>query len=128
VSSDQVALRVDIGLDSKADAVELDEETERLRDELPWLGVDAVDRPAAGPAPEGTRAVDIAALGTLLVAAAPDLIGQVVRSIADWFARSRSHSVKLTLDGDCIELSNVTRADQQQMLDAFLARHPDRPG
>jgi hypothetical protein len=127
VSGGQFALRVEIGLDPDAgDVVELDAQTTRLRNELLQLDVDSVDRPTAGSAPEGTRAVDVAALGTLLIAAAPELITQVVRSISDWFTRSHSHSVKLTLDGDSIELSSVTRADQRLMLETFMARHTER--
>jgi Effector Associated Constant Component 1 len=120
---ESVRLRVDVGLGLAADPVELDDETMRLREELLQLDVDAVERPRAGPAPEGTRAGEAAVLGTLVVAVGRELIGSVIRSIEAWFTRSHSHSVKLTLDGDCIELSKVSDADQLQLLEAFLARH-----
>jgi hypothetical protein len=116
---ESVRLRVDVGLGLAADPVELDDETMRLREELLQLDVDAVERPRAGPAPEGTRAGEAAVLGTLVVAVGRELIGSVIRSIEAWFTRS----VKLTLDGDCIELSKVSDADQLQLLEAFLARH-----
>jgi hypothetical protein len=62
-------LQVEIGLEPDADAAELDEETLELRQELLELDVNAVERPAAGPPPEGARAIELALLGTLLVTA-----------------------------------------------------------
>jgi len=55
------------------------------------------------------------------------VIGGVIGAIEAWVARRRTRTVKLTLDGDSIELSNVTAADQRRMLEAFLARHTTSP-
>ena len=118
-----VQLQVEVGLDADADAVELDEETVRLRDELLELDVDAVERPAGGPPPPATRAVEAALLGTLLVEAGREVIGAVVRTIAGWAAQRRARNVKLTLGGDSLELSDISDESQRQLLEAFLVRH-----
>jgi hypothetical protein len=120
---DLLRLRLDVGLGEEADAAELDDETAQLRDELLELDVSRVERPTAGPAPEGARAAEVAVLGTLLVEVGRGVIGGVVRAIEAWVVRRRTRSVKLTLDGDSIELSNVSDADQRRMLEVFLVRH-----
>jgi hypothetical protein len=118
-----VQLQVEVGLDPDADAVELDEETVRLREQLLDLDVDAVERPAGGPPPPGTRAVETALLGTLVVEAGREVIGAVVRVIVGWAAQRRSRNIKLTLGGDALELSDISDESQRQLLEAFLARH-----
>jgi len=123
MTDDQIALRVDIGLDPDADATELDQETLQLREELLELNVDAVNRPSAGPPPQGTRAVEAAVLGTLLVELGRAVLGPAVQAIAGWVARRGTRSVKVTLDGDTIELSNASQEDQREILKTFLARH-----
>jgi hypothetical protein len=126
--SSRVELRVEIGLDTDADAAELDAETLQLRGELLELDIDSVERPSAGLAPEGARAVDAVELGTLLVQLTTGLIAPVVHSIMAWMTRRHTRSVKLTVDSDSIELSNASASEQQQMLEAFLARHANAAG
>jgi hypothetical protein len=116
-------LRVDVGLEADADAEELDEETVRLRNELLELDVEAVERRSEGPPPPGTRAIEVAVLGSLLVALGREAIPAVVRTIESWVGRRRDRSVKLELGGDSIELSSVSTEEQQRLLRAFLARH-----
>jgi hypothetical protein len=95
----------------------------QLRSELLELDVDDVRAPTGGPAPAGTRGVEAAQIGTLLVAAGRVAIGPVVAAIQSWVARRASRSVKLTIDGDSIEVSNVSPADQRELIESFLAKH-----
>ncbi len=118
-----VELRLNVGVEPDADAAELDEATAQLREELLELDVDAVDRPAGEPPPPGTRAAEAVLLGTLLVPLGREAIAAVVRTIETWVARRSSRTVKVTLDGDSIELSNVSDADQRRLIDSFVARH-----
>ena len=60
-------LQIEI-LDPTADDQELDELTESLRQDLLELDVDSVSRPTLGPGPEGSKGLDLAAVGALLVA------------------------------------------------------------
>ena len=74
-------LQIQIGEAQDADADELDDATGRLREELLELDVEAVERPAAGPAPPGSRGLEIAALGTLLVSLAHDALPVVLATL-----------------------------------------------
>lgn len=123
MSGSGIALRLEIGLESDADAAEIDDATSQLRTELLELDIDEVKAPSGGPAPVGTRGVEAAQIGTLLVAAGRLAIGPVVAAIQSWVARRASRSVKLTIDGDSIEVSNVSHEDQRELIQSFLARH-----
>jgi hypothetical protein len=60
-----LAVKVAVGPDS--DAEELAQATRQLRRELLDLDVDSVEAPPAGEPPAGSRAVDVATLGALVV-------------------------------------------------------------
>jgi hypothetical protein len=128
MSGSRLELRVEVDLGADADTAEVDEQALLLRADLLELDVDSVERPSAGPAPEGARAVDAIELGTLLVELTTGMIVPVVHSIRAWVARRQTRSVKLTLDGDSIELSNASDSEQQQILEAFFARHVSAAG
>ena len=128
MSEPEIAVRLEVGLESDADASEIDDATSQLRSELLELNVDDVKAPSGGPAPAGTRGAAAAEIGTLLVAAGRAAIGPIVAAIQSWVARRASRSVKLTIDGDSIEVSNVSPEDQRELIESFLARHaPDSP-
>jgi hypothetical protein len=116
-------LRIDVGLEPDADAGELDAATLQLRRELLELDVEDVERPSAGPAPEGARAVEAALLGTLVVKTTSDVLGAVVHAIAGFLTRSPNRSVTLEMHGDSIVVSNPSAEDQRRLIEAFLARH-----
>ena len=116
-------LQIQIGEAEDTAADELDDATGRLREELLELDVDAVERPAAGPAPPGTRGLEIAALGTLLVSLAHEALPVVMATVARWVSRHGQRSVTIELDGDRIEVSGASAEDQRRLIDAFVARH-----
>jgi Effector Associated Constant Component 1 len=127
MSETAIAVRLEVALEPDAEATELQDAASQLRRELLELDVEKVEAAAGGPAPPGTRAVEVAEIGTLLVAAGKVAIGPIVQVIQGWIARRASRSVKLTIDGDSIELSNASAEEQRQLLQAFVARHaPDR--
>ena len=98
-----------------------------LRQELLATDVRAVEPYRAGEVPEGTRGPGLAAIaGVLSVSLAPGLqvLGSVVTVVRDWLRRSGSgRTVKMTLDGDTIELSGASDAVQQQLVDAWVRKH-----
>ena len=116
-------IAIAVRLEADADSAELEDATSQLRRELLALDVDDVKAPAVGEAPPGTRGAVGAEIGTLLVAAGRAAIGPVVAAIQSWVARRASRSVKLTIDGDTIEVSNVSPEDQRELIESFLARH-----
>jgi hypothetical protein len=116
-------VRIDVGLEPDADAAKLDRETLQLRGELLDLDVEDVVRPSAGPPPPGTRAVEAAVLGTLVVTATKKAVAAVIGTVAGWSRRRPDRSVKLEIDGDSIEVTDPSAEDQQRLIEAFLARH-----
>lgn len=109
-----------------ADDARLEELALLLRHELLALDVRAVEPARGGEAPEGTRGGLAAIAGVLSVSLAPGLqvLGGVVSVVRDWLRRSGSgRTVKITIDGDTIELSGASDAVQQQLVDAWVRKH-----
>ncbi len=123
MDGEAVELRIDVRIEPDADAAELDEATLQLRRELLELDVQDIERPSAGPPPAGTRAVEEALLGTLVVTATRELVDTLVHVVAGWLRRSSNRSVKLEIDGDSIEVTDPSAEDQRRLIEAFLARH-----
>lgn len=99
----------------------------QLRRELLDLDVNAVEVPRAGEPPSGSRAVDLAALGALVVNFAdPQLLAAVVAAVRSWLAGSSRRSIKLQLGGDALELTGVSSNEQRRLTDEWLARHTSR--
>lgn len=119
-----LGIRVDVGPD--ADPEEVAEATLRLRREL--LDLDAtVELARAGEPPPGARAVELAALGTLMLTIAqPDLLAAVVTAVKSWRGSAQHRSVRLELDGDVLELTGVSTSEQRRLADAWLRRHQGR--
>jgi len=117
-----LSVQVAVGPDS--DAEEVTQATLQLRRELLDLDIDAVEVPRAGEAPPGSRAVDMAALGALVVNLADSqLLATVVAAIRSWLAGSPRRSIKLQLGGDALELTGVSSKEQRRLTDEWLARH-----
>jgi len=105
-----------------------------LRAELLQLDVENVTSPRAGDIPPGARVVDPATIGALLVALGKSAEGlqSVVSVIRNWLRRGGGtrRTVRLELDGDALELSQASPADQERLIKLFLERHAtagDRP-
>ncbi|WP_426593058.1 effector-associated constant component EACC1 [Cellulomonas sp. McL0617] len=98
----------------------------RLREELIALAVDDVRPATGGEVPPGSRGPSVAEIGTLLVSLGPSVqvLQSLVQGITSWLRRDRSVSaVKVSIDGDVLELSAATSEQQTALVDAWLARH-----
>jgi hypothetical protein len=116
---------VQVAVGPEADSEEVAEVTAQLRHELLDLDVDAVQSARAGTPPPGTRAVDLAALGALVVTITQaDVLTAVVATVQSWVAGGQQRSVKLELDGDVLELTGVSSREQRRLADEWLRRHP----
>ena len=126
-----VKLRLQIS-EEAADADRLAEVTGYLRAELLQLDVENVTTPQSGDVPPGARVVSVAAVGTLLVAMGQSVDGlrSVVSAIRDWLRRGEGtqRTVRLELDGDALELSQASAADQARLIELFVARHATGEG
>jgi hypothetical protein len=120
-------LGIQVAMGPDADAEEVAEATLQLRRELLDLDVEAVELPRAGEAPPGTRAVELAALGALVVTVGQSpLLGPVVAAVRSWLAGSPQRSIKLELNGDALELTGMSSKEQRQLADEWLRRHESR--
>jgi hypothetical protein len=119
-------LGIQLAVGSDDDAEQVAEATRQLRRELLDLDVEAVEQPRAGEPPPGSKAVELATLGALLVTVAKSqLLGPVVAAVRSWLAGSQ-RSVRLELDGDVLELTGVSSREQQRLADEWLRRHTGR--
>ena len=121
----QLAAVVDAGPDS--DAEELAELTRRLRGQLLELDVDTVEPATGGEAPAGSKGVELLAIGGLVIqfAMKSEVLKSVVDATTAWLGRQQGRSVKLTLDGDTLEVTGVSSDEQRRLVDLWVARHAD---
>jgi hypothetical protein len=120
-------IRVEL-FDADADPSAVDRDTRVLRDEL--LDIDEVDAVAAaidGPAPPGTRSVDVQSLGALVVSVRPtvEVVAHVVSVLRGWLAAGlhagqTARSLRVTVNGQSLELSAATAEEQQALVEQFI--------
>jgi len=98
-----------------------------LRRELLELDVADVTALSAGKPPAGARAFDVAAAGGLLVtlSQSAQMLRIVISTIRTWLTRGEAAArrVRLEIDGDVLELSEVTAADQERLIALFASKH-----
>lgn len=116
---------VHVTADPGADEQELAELTGRLRDELLELDVDNVQFVQGGEPPPGAKGLDVVQVGELLVSVATSsgALRAIVSVIQGWLSRARQRSVKIEIDGDLLEVGGLSSADQQRLIDHWIARH-----
>lgn len=119
-------LRIELG-EEGADPERLDTLSSYLRDELRELDVEDVTALPAGPPPPGSRAIDVAAIGGLLVALGPSVqaIKPVVAAVIRWLGRGGGtrRTVRMEIGGETLELADASAADQARLVDMFVTRH-----
>ena len=121
--SHTLELLVTISPDSDTDDVELDQLTTALRRRLGDLDVEQVDRVRGADVPAGAKPIDAIAVGALVVSLAPPILTAALSLLQEWLANRPVRRIKLTLDGDSIELTAASRDSQQRLIEAFLRRH-----
>ena len=118
-------LTVEVEAAADSDAEELAQLTNRLREELRGLDVEAVYSASGGEAPDSSKGIDLLAAGALVVQFVlhPDVLQSIIDSVRLWLGRQRARSIKLTLDGDSIELTRASTAEQDQLVELWMMRH-----
>ena len=117
------ALRLDLDLGPGAGVQELEDAAGDLLRELRELDVESVERVSAGVPPPGSRAIEVAALGSFVVTHGKAAVGQLAGVLQTWLARRSGRAVKLTLGADSIEISGGSAGYQRQLIETFLAAH-----
>ncbi|MFE9771752.1 hypothetical protein ACFYOV_08800 [Streptomyces sp. NPDC005931] len=110
-----------------SDQEELGRLTLRLRERLLELDVDDVALDRSGHIPDGAKPVDAIALGALVVTMAPLALRSVLGLVQTWIENRPVRTVSISLGEDTLELEAVSSADQQRLIDAFLAAHTPSP-
>jgi hypothetical protein len=130
--SEMVRAATELSVEQQAepdtDAGELDQLLVRLRAELLDLDVEAVRRSVQGGAPPDSKGVDLLAAGKLSVrlVTIPAVLASIIRELRWWIGRNRARSVKLTLDGGTLEVSGVSAAEPERLIDLWVTRHAAR--
>lgn len=109
-----------------ADAARVDVLHRQFREELRQVDDVDVHAPAIETLEPGSRGLDPATVSALAVAVVGSggLTG-LVASVRAWLGRGHDEprSVRLAIGGDVIELSGASTAEQERLLEVFLARH-----
>lgn len=116
--ADTLRIRLDVAAGVDDDL--LDRMTGDLRAELLHLDVESVTRPPGDPAPDGSKAGEVLAVGALLVAVAPPFVEGVMTVLTSWLSRQRS-DVSIEIDGQRFT-GAVSREERRQLVAAYLAR------
>jgi hypothetical protein len=123
----RLTLEVQAGPDASPE--EVDQVTRQLLEDLRQMEIDSADLVSAGPAPDGTKAVDPVTLGAIAVAVLPTLLPKVVDFVQAWSQRGQGRSVKFKgkIGGQAIEFEGP--ADELKALIANLSSqaHPNQP-
>jgi hypothetical protein len=125
VTVDRGELAVEVEPPADADAEELAQLTNRLRVELLRLDVDDVQSASAGSAPDSSKGIDLLAAGGFVVhfVLRADLLQSIIDGVRSWLRRQNAHSIKLTLDGDSLELTRLSSAEQDRLVELWVTRH-----
>jgi hypothetical protein len=115
-------LRVELGAD--VDEQQLDAMTTSLRRQLLELDVETVERVAAGPAPEGAKAIETLALGALVVklVARRETLAGVAGLIRSWLGSRPDRTARLRFGEDEVELTGLSPEQQERLIASWLER------
>ena len=106
-----------------ADAARLETLSLQLREELLSTGADDVTRLTTDEAPSGTRGLELAAAGALVVSVANSVaaLSQVVETVRRWLGRgSGGRTVELTIGDRHLRLTGASAEEQTRLINAFL--------
>lgn len=121
---DRVEVLLEVGETTASDPDELASLTALLREELLDLDVDEVRSVAGGAAPPGSKGIELAAIGALVVrlVSSPKALLGVVRTIAGWVERSGARSVRVQIGDDVLEVTGISTEDQRAVIASWIER------
>ncbi|WP_158751694.1 hypothetical protein [Streptomyces bicolor] len=108
------------------DQEDLEQLTQLLRQDLLETDVAAVDLVTAQESPAGAKGLAAVAGALAVQVRTFTALRQMVSAVRAWAGRT-GRSCKVCLDGDCIEVTGVTPELQEQLVNAWLARHAAAP-
>ena len=120
----QLRLQVaEAGLDSE----ELADRATALVGELSQLDVDDISPVTEGEAPPGSKGLELATIGAMIVTLvrSREKLAEVVATVRDWLGRGGGGNVRLEIDGDVLEVSDVSAAERKKLIDTWVQRHTE---
>jgi len=123
--SSERSLHLQLTADADVDEDELSDLTAHLRSRLLESDVTDVSPDRTGAVPQGARAGEAIAVGALVVSLAPSLVRSVFHTVETWMQHRPLRSVKITIDGRTIELTNASGDQQARLVEAFIASTAD---
>jgi hypothetical protein len=118
-------LLIELLLDPDADSAEAETYGRQLRAELAQLDVEAVSPMVLADVAQGAKGagVDWASL-LVTLSAAGGVVTSVIAVVQDWLARhSAAQSIKMTIDGDTIELGRASVQERGELISTWVRRH-----
>jgi hypothetical protein len=126
LESETFRIIVDCGPDADERAV--NKATVELLGMLKAKRVGTIERVSADESSEGGKSADLFALGAVAVALAPQMADVVVAIVNSWFERRTGRSAKIVIGGDTLELTGISPAQQQSIIDLFSDNASAAPG
>jgi hypothetical protein len=114
--------------DPSAEPDEVERYSHQLFAELNELDIESLHPAAATDAPPGAKGAEVFELGAWIMAlsASGGVFGKVVDALRDWLGRHPPENrIAITIDGDVLELSNVSAREQHELVKAFIRRHSE---
>jgi hypothetical protein len=121
--TEQASLIVQINRATGEDRRDLVRLSEQLRNALLDLDVASIGELPGSAGPEGGKGAGL--VESLAVKLGVVMLTKAIDKIREWAGRN-GRSVKVSIDGDSIELVGVTSEQQQMLLNVWLARHAPR--
>lgn len=119
--SDRTELELRLAEYGASDA-RLDQLAGKLR--VAVLGGGALHARPLPASPPGNTKTDLGfVLGALVVTLQPEALGALVDTVRQWLSGKANRTVVISLDGDTLEVTGASLADQHRLIDAFLRRH-----
>lgn len=109
-----------------ADPEYMEQLTLSLRQELLALDVRSVEALGAGAVPEGTRGLDAAALGALVVSVSPAVgaVGRLISALVQWLRRGDvGRSIRVKIGDDELELTGASSKTQEHLIEGWIRAH-----
>lgn len=112
-------------LDPDADAEDLRELADSLREAVLDTEVDDVRPATAGQAPAGAKSGEVLAVGALVVTLAPTVVEGLMAVVSSWLSR-QPEEVEVEVDGQRFR-GRVTRSQRDELVAAYLRRLDREP-
>ena len=131
MSDDPVDVVVTLESSADADPDERDRLARQLRAELRDLDLDAITDADCRDAPPGAKGVELGEWGMWLVtlSASGGVLTSLISVAKDWLDRhGKGNRIKITIDGDTLELDEASAVEQAALLTAFVQRHQRHHG